>query len=150
MPYFYYSLGIFAVMEFLGDVYPGLIDNALCFPVLGCNPRVLGYDGVVHFMSGVCVGFGLLWFNRRRAWQFVAWSINIAVVWEAVEWAYDAVRADILNMNILSPVNTMTQPSPIDTLGDVALGFLGTALVYACWRYKTRARRALSPDAIEA
>ena len=150
MPHFYYSLGVFGVMEFLGDVYPGLIDNALCFPLLGCNPGILGYDGLVHFMSGICIGFGLLWLNRHRAWQFVAWSISIAIIWEAIEWAYDAIRADILHMNILSPINIMTQPSRIDTLGDVALGFLGTALVYAYWRFKTRALRALSRDAIEA
>lgn len=149
MPQFYYSLGTFGIMEFLGDVYPGLISNGLCYPLLGCNTGFFGYDGLVHFMSGICIGFGLLWLNRREVWQFIAWALCIAIFWEAMEWAYDSVRAGILHMNLLSPRNTMTQPTGIDTLGDVVLGLLGTMLVYALWRLWAR-RHAPSRDTIEA
>lgn len=133
MPHFFYSLGAFGVMAFAGEIYPGLIGNGLCFPILGCNIGFGGYDGLVHFVSGICIGLGLLWLTRRQAKQFVLWALGIALGWEGVEWAYDAVRAEALHMDLLSPANIMTQPSGIDTVGDIVLGCLGTALVYAVY-----------------
>lgn len=136
MPHFYYSLGTFGIMGFLGEIYPGLIGNALCFPILGCNIGFFGYDGLVHFVSGLCIGLGLLWFKRHEMRQFVFWAGGIALAWEAMEWAYDTVRSAILHTNLLSPINIMTQPSPVDTLGDLVLGCLGTALIYAAYRWR--------------
>lgn len=136
MPHFYFSLGTFGVMEFLGDIWPGLIANVHCYPVLGCNTGFAGYDGLVHLVSGVCIGLGLLWFRRREAGQFALWGLAIPLVWEACEWGYDAFRTNILHMNLLSPENIMTQPTNIDTAGDIMLGCLGTALVYLAYSWR--------------
>jgi hypothetical protein len=138
MHHFYYSLGVFGVMEFLGDVWPGLIDNLHCFPVIGCNVGFAGYDGLVHFMSGICIGLGLLWLNRREPRHMAFWGLSIALAWEAMEWAYDWARASLLHMDLHTPYNIMTQPSGIDTVGDIILGCLGTALAYAAYRFAKR------------
>lgn len=125
-------------MEFLGDIWPGLIANIHCFPILGCNTGPLGYDGLVHFMSGICIGLGLLWLKRRETKQFVVWGLSIALVWEGMEWGYDSFRSGVLGMNLLSPQNIMTQPTGIDTIGDIMLGCLGTALIYAGYRWRQK------------
>jgi hypothetical protein len=138
MQHFFYSLGLFGVMEFLGDVWPGLIDNMHCFRFIGCNTGFAGYDGLVHFMSGICIGLGLIWLKRRGARHMAAWGLGIALAWEAMEWAYDWGRAAILGMDLLAPYNIMTQPSGIDTLGDVILGCLGTALAYGAYRLSAK------------
>ncbi len=143
MPHFYYSLGTFGVLEFLGDIWPGLIANHLCFPILGCNLGFFGYDGLIHFISGVCVGLGLLWAQGRfggiflawgrTAWAFAAWGAAVALAWEIMEWSYDLARIYLLNMDLLSP-NRLTQPNSLDTIGDIVLGLLGTMLIYLAYR----------------
>lgn len=138
MPAFYYSVGTFGVLEFLGEVWPGLITNGLCYPLLGCNTGFFGYDGLDHFMSGLCIGLGLLWYNRTSFKSFAMWALGIALGWECMEWVYDAVRRSVLHMNLLSPHNIMTQPTPIDTLGDIVLGCTGATCVYLWYRYKTK------------
>lgn len=146
---FYYSLGTFGIMEFLGDVYPGYIDNRHCFPVLGCNLGPAGYEGLMHFVSGVCVALGLMWAHERGyrlaraldAKTFFVLSLGIAIVWELGEWGFDLVRIYALGMDLAIP-NRLAQPNGADTVGDVALAIAGTALAYFWIRHKKTAASA--------
>lgn len=141
---FYYSLGTFGFLEFIGDIYPGYIANEHCFELLGCNIGFYGYDGFLHFVSGICVGLGVIWakhrayIDRASATAFAMLSSGIAVVWEFAEWAYDLTRIHLLDMNLLVP-NILTQPNSQDTVGDVILALIGTLivyLVYSSWHSK--------------
>lgn len=139
---FYYSLGGFGIMEVLGDIYPGYIANHHCFPVLGCNIGFFGYEGWMHFVSGICVALGLLWayergyLRRHTLWSLVGWSGAIAIAWELVEWGYDLVRIHLLDMDLLNP-NNLAQPNALDTVGDIVLAVLGTLAVYTWLRYRS-------------
>jgi hypothetical protein len=136
MPPFYFSLGVFGVMEFMGDIYPRLIANGLCFHLLGCNIGFFGYDGLVHLVSGLCIGLGLLWFKRHDPKEFALWTLSVALAWEASEWVFDTFRMSVLHMNLFIPENIMTQPTTLDTIGDMVLGCLGTAIIYAAYRWR--------------
>jgi hypothetical protein len=147
MPPFYYSLGTFGVLEFLGDIYPGFINNAYCYPLLGCNAGFFGYDAAVHWVSGTVIGLGLLWLNRRSAWKFALASLAVALGWEFLEWSYDTIRRVAFHMDLLHPANILTQPTPIDTLGDMAMGLLGTAVIYGLFWLRRRRAALAAPDA---
>lgn len=132
-------------MDFLGEVYPGLIANGLCYPLLGCNSGFFGYDALEHLVSGMVVGLALLWLNRRTLGQVLAWSLCAALSWELLEWCYDTARAAIFHMDLLHPTNTYAQPTGLDTLGDVAFGLAGALAVYALF-----AARRMRRDTVEA
>ncbi|MDB5225744.1 MAG: hypothetical protein JWL87_696 [Candidatus Adlerbacteria bacterium] len=139
----YYWIAGFVTLEFLGDVYPGFIDNDFCFALLGCNVGIVGYDGLLHFISGICVGFGILlahkkgYLKKSGARAFFLWSLGIALAWELLEWSYDLVRIYIFHMDLFT-MNKLTQPNGIDTLGDIILALLGTAMVF-WWARRTAA-----------
>lgn len=139
----YYWLALFAVLEFLGDLWPGYIANHYCLPLLGCNLGFFGYEGFMHFVSGVCVALGLVWAHERSylpaptARTMALWSAGIALAWELCEWIYDLVRIYALHMDLLNP-NRLAQPNFIDTAGDVVLALAGTALAFAYMGYKKR------------
>jgi hypothetical protein len=147
---FYYWLASFGVFDFLGDVYPGFISNNFCFAVLGCNVGIVGYDGMLHFISGICVGFGILLAHEKGylkdsgAGTFALWSLCIAFAWEMTEWSYDLVRIYLFHIDLFA-ANKLTQPNGLDTAGDVALALLGTALAY--WWSKRRAGTQVTASA---
>lgn len=144
---FYYSLLPFGIMEFLGDIYPGYIANHHCLPLLGCNMGFFGYEGWMHFVSGICVALGLVWANergylgRQTVWSLLGWSSAIAGAWELLEWGYDLIRIHLLDIDLLNP-NNLAQPNAIDTIGDIVLAVLGSLVVYIWLRYRTPAALA--------
>ncbi len=134
-------ISIFLILEFIGEIYPDWIANSLCFRVIGCNAGFFGYDALLHCVSGIAETLTLFWmaerysrFNVFHSSSIVRSAIMIlgivallSITWEFIEFSYDSVRMAVFHMNLLSP-NTLSQPTNADTIGDIALGLLGSAL----------------------
>lgn len=93
--------------------------------------NVWGWDAVIHFLSGILIGLGvILWLRRlllqKNRVRLPVWmqflfvltlSVGIAVVWEFVEFASDQI------------FGTTSQDSLVDTMYDLILGTSGTGVL---------------------
>lgn len=118
----------------------GLMRDGTCFKYLGCNSGFFGYDGLLHFVFGIAFAGSIYWFlstyptfytPQDVAWKnflvFCAVVVLVGFIWETIEFGYDHVRMIVFHINLIQP-NQMAQPSNSDTMGDMALGFLGALL----------------------
>lgn len=93
--------------------------------------NVWGWDAVIHFLSGILIGLGvILWLRRLllqkskvhmpRWMQFLfvlTVSVGVAVAWEFVEFVSDQL------------FGTNSQDSLVDTMYDLILGTAGTSML---------------------
>ena len=87
--------------------------NAMCSPYLGCVSGFFGYDAFEHFFFGVAALMILFWFCEKFPqhsllpevrWKRILISLAlialVAVSWEIVECAHDAIRADVFHESL--------------------------------------------------
>ena len=115
--------------------------NAMCSPYLGCVSGFFGYDAFEHFFFGVAALMILFWFCEKFPqhsllpevrWKRILISLAlialVAVSWEIVECAHDAIRADVFHeslRNFSLHINLLDQPTNLDTMGDLSFTLLG-------------------------
>ncbi|MFA6253824.1 MAG: hypothetical protein WC640_01005 [Candidatus Paceibacterota bacterium] len=152
-------LPVYIFLMLSGDIWSHFMSNDLCYRYLGCNSDFFGYDGLVHFLSGVIIALAVVLTERRylertininkqwlRALMIMGIAALIGIVWEILEFSYDHFKMDFLHFNLIHP-NILAQPNNTDTVGDLTLGLLG-ALATICllnlyywlkyWRYLPR------------
>ncbi len=118
--------------------------NAICSKYLGCVVGFLGYDAFEHFFFGVALALGIIWLCKhfpkysilhpvqwKKVLIVVAIVVLAGVIWEILECSYDALRVDIFHepiYNLTLHINLLTQPTNLDTMGDLSTGFLGSII----------------------
>jgi hypothetical protein len=108
----------------VGNRFFGFMSDATCFHYLGCNAGFFGYDALTHFVCGIVIALGLK-DKTKNLLELLAYAALIGVCWEILEFGYDHFRMVVLHMNLTNP-NTLSQPSNVDTMGDLIFGLLGT------------------------
>jgi hypothetical protein len=132
-------LALFLVPVFLflsigGDLIHWM-SNQACYTYFGCNLGFFGYDALVHFTSGMTEITLIIWLTRKSpaGWRhplvLIALAALIGVSWEFIEYCFDHYRMLVLHENLLYPINTMTQPTNSDTMGDLTFGIIGAAIM---------------------
>lgn len=133
-------LAVFLVVNLFGEVL-GQAANSYCSSYFGCTNEFFGYDAIEHFLFGLTLSSGVIWFckkfphhsilqeERWKKWLFlISFIALISVFWEFLECAYDLIRVDVLGQHLFSfslHINLLSQPSNLDTMGDIAFTLLG-------------------------
>lgn len=130
-------LALFSLLQFFLGTAHGFMMHDRCFELLGCNVDAVGFDGLVHFVSGLAAGvfFALLvrgaHKHRTISRNFVGlflFALTTVLAWELTEWLGDALQVGLLFDGLLYGTNTSFQPSHADTIGDMILGTAGTLI----------------------
>jgi hypothetical protein len=142
------SAAAFAVGTFLGNIWPGWIDNSLCFKYLGCNEGFFGYDALIHLLGGILLAAliiflagklpSLNFFQSSGLWKNIviltSLVILIEVVWELGEFGLDRFRFYLLHLKLLHP-NILSQSSSSDTMGDLFFSLVGAMITLAISKF---------------
>jgi hypothetical protein len=115
--------------------------NGACYKYIGCTDGFFGYDAIEHFFYGVTGTCILAWifetFPRysmlhTERWKsilaFITIVVFVSVLWEFGECAHDYFRVDILHESLVNfrlHIDSLDQPTNLDTMGDLAFGLLG-------------------------
>lgn len=131
---------LFALSEFFGDAWTYYIQNSRCFALLGCNAGFFGYDAIIHVAGGIFFTALLIWLMNRHSYYnmlhddlrksaFVLLGIIacITIVWEVYEYILDYFGVLALHP-AGSYIDTLAQPGPADTVGDMAFELLGSCI----------------------
>ena len=135
---------LWAVVTCLGEFMYAWAGNTTCSKFLGCVDGFVGYDAFEHLFFGIAAALVLVWLSKRfpehsilhserwrSALMVVAAIALLAVLWEILECAHDALRVDILHeslRNVSIHVNLLDQPSNLDTMGDLIFSLVGAVV----------------------
>ena len=133
---------VWAGVTFFGEFIYFWAGNATCSKYLGCVAGFFGYDAFEHFFFGILCVLIIIWFCEhfpkysvltKTNWKDVIIIISlvafVAVFWEIVECAHDALRVDVLHeslRNFSLHLNLLDQPTNLDTMGDIVFSLLGS------------------------
>lgn len=140
-----FLLSVFILACTLGEGLGGSWgSNEACNKYLGCTSGFFGYDAVEHFIFGVAVVWIIVWLFQRfpqfsllhnKRWKniliIIALVVFVGVIWEFLECAHDYFRLSILHQALLNwklHINSLDQPTNLDTMGDMFFGLLGSTL----------------------
>ncbi len=142
---------LFLFGEFVAGHSWDLMDNARCFPYIGCNAGLWGYDAVLHTLSGVIAVVALLWLGRiwsrfdfysytplRRGVSIFIILLAIGIGWETWEFSVDQLVVGSVNPQLIR-FGVPLQPSALDTVGDLVVSTVGglvTLVVCGAFRRK--------------
>lgn len=143
------SFTAYVLGEFVGGhILENLMSNQACYPYLGCNVDFGGYDAIVHFFIGVMKVAIILWLVKEYPkWNifrgsffenlvvFIALLALLGVVWEMMEFVYDAVGVHSFHLSQANP-NQLAQASNADTMGDMFFDLLGGTLAVLFWKLR--------------
>lgn len=134
----------FVVLQVFGVWGPVLISNQLCFRWFGCNAGFFGYDAIIHTVSAVMEVLFIVWLMKmyprismltdsrlKNVIMLVSLVALLAVIWELGEFLQDRYFMYVLHIDLLHPVNALSQPSNIDTMGDEFFSLFGATI--AAW-----------------
>jgi len=142
---------VFFVLCLLGEVLGNWGSNLVCYKYLGCTDGFFGYDAIEHLFFGLALVLVIIWFCKKfplysilndKRWKtvfiLIASAALISLIWEFFECAHDAFRISILHetlFNFRLHINSLDQPTNIDTMGDFAFSLLGSILaVFFGWK----------------
>jgi len=128
----------------LGEILGNWGSNLVCYKYLGCTNGFFGYDAIEHFFFGLALVLVIIWFCKKfslysilndKRWKtvfiLIASAAFISLMWELFECAHDAFRISILHetlFNFRLHINSLDQPTNIDTMGDFAFSLLGSII----------------------
>lgn len=134
---------IWAAITSYDELFNGVTGTG-CDTIFGCYDGFFGYDGLGHFLFGFAAVWVVLWLCKRYSsysivsselWKsaltVVAVVMLLAVVWEMLEFFRDAFLLDIVLQSledIRIRISLLSQPSNLDTMGDLILSLIGSLL----------------------
>ena len=133
----------FMGIDFVGQLGPDFENNVACYQYIGCNAGFGGYDAICHFVFGITVAVGAIWFSKRHprrtllsdspaksVFLILAYMALLAVVWEMCEFAYDYLTVIDLAHPLMNAdeIQFFAQPTNADTIGDIFWSLFGTLL----------------------
>jgi len=135
---------IWLCVTLLGEFVFPWAGNATCSIYLGCVEGFAGYDAFEHLFFGIAAALAIVWLSQRfpeysilhsEAWKtaltVIATIALIAVLWEMLECAHDALRLNLLHeplRNIRLHINLLDQPTNLDTMGDLTFSLVGSVI----------------------